>query len=129
MAASGPVGVAPDHADEMAPVLDDVALHRFIGGQPATREELRDRYTQQAVGRSPDGAQRWLNWIIRRRDTGQAVGTTQATVRDDEGLLVAEVAWVVASVHPQHHASMAVAQAVGLSPTDVVTDGEVRWQG
>ncbi len=149
----------PEHADEMAPLLDDVALHTFIGGEPATREELRDRYARLAVGRSPDGSQRWLNWIIRRQDTGRPVGTTQATVREEDGMLVADVAWVVASahqrqgfareaaglmvrwlrrqgvdavvahVHPRHHASMAVARAVGLSPTDLVEDGEVRWEG
>jgi RimJ/RimL family protein N-acetyltransferase len=149
----------PDHADEMAPLLDDVALHTFIGGEPASAEELRDRYTRQVVGRSPDGSERWHNWVIRRRDTGEPVGTTQATLREEEGWLVAEVAWVVASahqrqgfareaaglmvrwlrehgvdavvahVHPQHHASMAVARSVGLGPTDVIADGEVRWTG
>lgn len=56
----------PEHADEMAPLLDDAELHTFIGGQPATRDELRDHYTRQVVGRSPDGSQRWLNWIVRR---------------------------------------------------------------
>jgi len=148
-----------DHAGEMAPLLDDVALHTFIGGEPATLEGLRDRYTRQVIGRSPDGSQRWLNWVIRRRDTGQAVGTTQATVSEEDGVLTADVAWVVASsqqrqgfareaavvmvqwlrshgvdavvahVHPRHQASMAVAAAVGLRPTDVVADGEIRWQG
>ena len=33
-----------DHAAEMAPLLDDEALHRYIGGHPATQRELRDRY-------------------------------------------------------------------------------------
>ncbi len=51
----------PEHADEMAPLLDDAALHTFIGGVPATPDELRGRYTRQVVGRSPDGSQRWLN--------------------------------------------------------------------
>ena len=154
----------PEHADEMAPLLDDAALHTFIGGEPATRDALRDRYARQAVGRSPDGSQRWLNWVVRRRGDGQAVGTAQATVTAEHGVLTAEVAWViavphqgqgyareaadvmvrwlrhpdarsrgvdvvVAHVHPQHQASMAVARALGLSPTDTIVDGEVRWQG
>lgn len=72
----------PEHADEMAPLLDDVQLHTFIGGQPATSDELRDRYTRQVVGRSPDGLRHWLNWVMRRRDNGRAVGTTQATVSE-----------------------------------------------
>jgi hypothetical protein len=35
-----------EHADEMVAVLDDLDLHVFIGGQSATREELRARYEQ-----------------------------------------------------------------------------------
>ncbi len=35
--------LGPEHADELAPLLDDVALHTFIGGEPATRDALRDR--------------------------------------------------------------------------------------
>jgi len=150
--------LCPEHADEMAPLLDDVGLHTFIGGAPATRDELKGRYIRQVVGRSPDGSQRWLNWVVRRRDSGQAVGTTQATVSEHDAGLTADVAWVigasqqrqgyaqeaakvmvrwlrhqgvevvVAHLHPQHQASIAVARAVGLAPTDTVVDGEVRWQ-
>lgn len=148
-----------EHADEMVTVLDDADLHVFIGGQPATREELRARYEQLVVGHSRDGTQRWFNWVIRRRDDGRAAGTVQATVTEHERTLTAEIAWVigtgqqrqgfareaaramvawlreqgvttvVAHVHPQHEASMAVARAVGLAPTEAVVDGEVRWEG
>lgn len=149
-----------DHAQEMAPLLDDPALHVFTGGRPDTPDELRERYARQAAGRSPDGSARWCNWIVRRRDTGAAVGVMQATViEDDDHGSVAEVAWVVASaqqrqgyareataamvawlrahgvglviahVHPEHRASMAVARAVGLRPTELTVEGEVRWQG
>ena len=147
-----------DHADEMAPLLDDAQLHTFIGGEPATVEELRDRYGRLTTGHSPDGRERWLNWIVRRRADGRAVGTVQATVGDVGGNRVAEVAWVVARpyqgegyareaaecmvgwlrghaviavrahVHPGHTASQGVARAIGLIPTATVVDGEVRWQ-
>lgn len=139
-------------------MLDDVELHTFIGGEPASRDELGDRYIRHVVGRSPDGSQRWLNWVARRRDSGQAVDTTQATVSEQDDQLTADVAWVIgrshqregyaheaaqvmvwwlqhhgvevviAHVHPQHHPSIAVARAVGLAPTDTIVDGEVRWQ-
>jgi RimJ/RimL family protein N-acetyltransferase len=148
-----------EHADEMVAVLDDPDLHVFIGGRPATREELRARYEQLVVGHSRDGSERWLNWVIRRRDDGRPVGTVQATVTSKDHALAAEIAWVigtgqqrqgfareaaramvgwlrergvttiVAHVHPQHEASMAVARALGLSPTEAVVDGEVRWEG
>ena len=46
----------PDHARELAPVLDDPALHAFTGGAPESEEQLHARYTRQAAGQSPDGA-------------------------------------------------------------------------
>ncbi|MHB1886743.1 MAG: GNAT family N-acetyltransferase, partial [Acidimicrobiales bacterium] len=45
-----------EHAEEMAPLLDDPQLYRFTGGRPATVSELRDSYCRQVVGRSPDGS-------------------------------------------------------------------------
>ena len=147
------------HAVEMAPLLDDRRLHVHIGGEPATPEELQEKYARQAVGWSPDGRQRWLNWISRRRADGRAVGIAQATVTETDGVLCAEIGWLVVSeqqgqgyateaarlvvawlrgrgvgrliahIHPRHGASQAVARALGLAPTQLVVDGEVRWLG
>jgi RimJ/RimL family protein N-acetyltransferase len=147
-----------EHAREMAPLLDDPQLHAFIGGRPAGLAELEERYRRQAAGRSADGTQRWLNWVVRRLDDEGAVGTVQATVADEAGALTAAVAWVIATpyqgrgyareaaavmvewlrrsgvarvvahIHPRHAASAAVARAVGLAPTEVVVDGEIRWE-
>ncbi|WP_347590955.1 GNAT family N-acetyltransferase [Acrocarpospora sp. B8E8] len=141
-------------ADDMVEVLAGQDLYAFIGGTPPTLTELRNRYAKLAAGRSPDGRQEWLNWIIRRRNDNQAIGTVQATVADGG----AEIAWVVglpwqghgyareaarllveelatrgvrhlrAHIHPDHHASMAVASHVGLAPTDHFHDGERRWE-
>ena len=143
-----------EHADELMPVLDDSSLHAFVGGELA---ELRGRYRRQVVGRSPDGSQRWLNWLVRG-ENAEALGTVQATVSEKEDELTAEVAWVIgtahqgqgyageaaevlvtwlqqqgvqtliAHVHPEHEASMAVARAIGLAPTETVLDGEIRWE-
>lgn len=150
--------LCPEHADELAPVLDDVTLHRFIGGKPLGVEELRARFERQADGWSADGRDRWLNWMVRQRGTGQGVGTVQATVMNSEPGVVAELAWVIGSAHqrqgfakeaaavmagwlrsrgvdhlrahvnPGHDASMAVAYSIGLRPTEVMVDGEVRWE-
>lgn len=144
-----------EHADEMAAVLADPALHTFIGGAPATPEALRSRYEAMVAG-SPDPAESWLNWVIRLRAESCPTGTVQATITD--GGLVAEIAWVVgtpwqgrgiateaaralvgwldatavrtivAHVHPDHAASAAVAAAAGLAPTDERHDGEIRWR-
>lgn len=147
----------PEHADELAPLLDDPRLYQFTGGGPVSLAQLRLRFERLASGFSTDGSERWLNWLVRRRDTGQPVGTVQATVSDHNGEITAALAWVivvphqgqgyareaarlievwlqqqgvaamVAHIHPHHQASMAVARALGLAPTDTVVEGEVRW--
>ena len=149
----------PDHARELAPVLDDVALHAFIGAAPASETELRARFTRQAAGQSPDGTQGWLNWVARDRATNAPVGRVQATISDGDDGRSAELAWVVATsrqgeglateaagaamdwlrdrgvtsfvahIHPEHHASAGVARHLGLAATDVWHEGEVRWVG
>jgi RimJ/RimL family protein N-acetyltransferase len=148
----------PEDADELARVLDDRSLHRFTGGEPLRVEDLRARIERQSQGHSPDGRELWLNWLVRERSTGRAVGTVQATVRGVEPTEVAELAWVIgtphqghgfakeaaalmaawlqeqgvarlrAHVHPQHGASMAVAHSIGLAPTGVIRDGELRLE-
>lgn len=144
-----------EHATELVVVLDDSRLHEFTGGRPESLDELAARYARQVTGRSADGTQQWLNWVLRRRDDGRAAGHVQATVVDD----TAEVAWVVgtvhqghgfaregaramadwlaahgvrrlvAHVHPDHAASAAVARSLGMLATDDVVDGELRWLG
>jgi RimJ/RimL family protein N-acetyltransferase len=146
-----------EHAEETAPLFDDERLHRFIGGRPATVDELRSRYARQVLGRSADGCERWFNWIVRHHGMGAAIGMVQATVTSQQNVPAADVAWVIASssqrrgyareasaamvawlrtqgasvitahIHPDHTGSIAVARALGLTPTDVMVRGEVRW--
>ena len=86
-----------EHAQEMTPLLDDPGLHVFIGGQPASMRDLQEQYRRQVMGRSSNGLQCWLNWVLRRREDGAAVGTVQATVTEEQDGPVAEAAWVVAA--------------------------------
>ena len=149
--------LAVGDAEEMATVLGDPRLHEFIGGTPATLDELRERYRRLAAG-SGDPAERWLNWTIRTTDAGTAVGTLQATISTaSEGRSRAHVAWVigvqwqgrgyateaacglvewlqihgvveiVAHIHPAHRASAGVARRAGLGPTGERRDGETVW--
>ena len=55
---------------------------------------LAQRYARLAARRSPDGHQLWGNWVMRVRDTGDAVGTMQAgwTVAAEE-VKDGEVRW------------------------------------
>ncbi len=87
-----------DHADEMAPLLADAELYTFTGADPPTLDELRARYARQVTGRSPDGVESWLNWIVRRRDDGRAVGFVQAAISPDPpppAPVTAVLAWVM----------------------------------
>ena len=68
------------HADELFPLLSDVALYRYLDyGPPASAEYLAGVYAQLAERRSPDGSEIWLNWLVRQ-EAGQAIGYIQATV-------------------------------------------------
>ena len=85
-----------EHAEEMAVVLSDPALHTFIGGAPLSPADLRARYERLVAG-SPDPAVSWCNWVLRLRTESRLVGTVQATISaghplDGHG---AEIAWVV----------------------------------
>jgi len=109
----------PEHAGDLFPVLDDPRLHTFTGGAPDTREELRARVARQAAGVSPDGRRGWLNWVLRRREGGDVVGTVQATLTrvadgpaESPGALQAELAWVVGSEHQGHGYATEAAEAV-----------------
>jgi RimJ/RimL family protein N-acetyltransferase len=147
--------LAVGDAEEMVAVLGDERLHAFTGGRPPNLAELRARYARLVAGRSPDGTEQWRNWIVRLRD-GRAVGTVQATIT--AGGRAAEVAWVIAvawqgqglaaeaagglvawleaggvqtitaHVHPDHHASAAVAARAGLAATGELRDGERVWR-
>jgi RimJ/RimL family protein N-acetyltransferase len=150
--------LAVHHAEEMVDVLGDPELHTFMGGEPATLAELRARYQRLEVGPSPYNQEGWLNWIVRRRDDGQAVGTVQATVAPGARGPRASVAWVIAvpyqgeglgceaagalvgwlrdhsvtdilaSIHPENLASAGVAQHVGLTRTAESAGDEVIWR-
>lgn len=147
-----------DAADEMVSVLSDPELYKYTGGQPPTLEQLREEYTTEVAGQSADGAQWWLNWVVRWRHSKEPVGYVQATVEDLDGTRVAEIAWVISAAHqrqgvateasnamiewlgsfgvqlvaahilPNHDASAAVARRLGLHRTEIWVDGEIRWE-
>ena len=80
------------HAGELYPVLIDPALYTFTDEkEPGSETAFRERLQRLETRTSPDGAQHWLNWVVRN-DAGTAVGYVQATV-DPDG--TAEVAYVI----------------------------------
>lgn len=146
----------PEDAEPMLEVLSDRRMYEFTGGGPRTLDQLRERYRLHAVGHSPDRTQRWFNWIVRPRGEEAPVGVVQATVT--AGGTEAEVAWEIgtahqghgyageaaiamidwlestgvrrisAFIHPDHAASIRVAERAGLVRTEELVDGEFRWR-
>jgi len=120
-----------------------------------TRDGLEKWIELVAPGHSPDGSEIWKNWVVRLRDDARAIGTVQATIVGDEATLAwtigsawqghgyakeaaaavvlwvatSGVVWVRAAIHPEHHASAAVARSIGLAPTTETAEGEVVWGG
>ena len=149
--------LSPDDAPEMTKVLADPALYQYTGGTPPTVEGLTGQYTVQSRGHSTDRTETWINHLVVFETSGKALGYVQATIPVSgqpteiawvigapwqrngyasaaAALLLAELAdmgvkQVIAHIHPDHEASAAVARRIGMSPTDEVVDGEVRWEG
>lgn len=150
--------LSPDHAEEMAVVLNDRRLHTYIGGEPLTLPELKARYARLATGPGPFHQEGWLNWIVRRRRDAQAIGTVQATVTPGDRGPQAAVAWVIAvpyqgfgfaseaatalvawlrahcvkgihaTINPANAPSEAVARRIGLLPTEDYSGDELIWR-
>ncbi len=73
--------IRADHAGAMFDGLHEPSLYAYQTDEPPDdMASLRERYAQLATGDSPAGDQHWLNWILVRRDTGQAAGYVQATL-------------------------------------------------
>ena len=67
------------HAREMFGVLSDPAIYEFENAPPASEEWLTSCYQRLEQRHSPDGNERWLNWVIRL-PSGELAGYVQATV-------------------------------------------------
>lgn len=143
-------------ADDLFPLLKDPALGRFTGeAPPADVGALRAGFAAWETRRSPDGAELWLNWVVRLKDGARAVGLVQATVGDGAAAIAwtigtdfqrqgfateagnALIAWlrgslgvpsIVGSIHPDNVASQTAAQRIGLRPTNRLHEGEVVWE-
>lgn len=70
------------HAQQMFAVLCDPAIYEYENQPPPSLQWLRERYEKLETRRSADGAQQWLNWVIRLPD-GRLAGYVQATVHPE----------------------------------------------
>jgi RimJ/RimL family protein N-acetyltransferase len=143
-------------AGDLFPLLDDPELGRFTGELPPDDvDALRARFERWERRRSPDGTELWLNWVVRLRADGRAIGVLQATVADGGTAIAWTIgtafqrqgfateagrsllpwlratigeATIVAWIHPDHTASQAVARRIGMRPSDRVRGGEIAWE-
>jgi len=83
------------HAGEMFAVLSDPAIYEHENQPPSSVEWLRVRFGKLESRRSADGAEQWLNWVVRRAGVG-LIGYVQATVRADGS---AAIAYELSSAH------------------------------
>ena len=74
----------------MFALLCDPKIYRYENQPPRSLEWLRERFTKLESRRSPDGREKWLNWVIRL-ESGEAAGYVQATVHDDGHAAIAYV--------------------------------------
>jgi len=143
------------HADALADALADPAVYAFTGGSPEDALWWRTRLAFLEPGRSPDGRELWLNWVIELSATSEIVGYVQATVTGAS----ADVAYVLGTrwqghgyaleatramidhlmddlgaeeirawIAENHIASQTVALGCGLVPTgEIDGDGERLW--
>ena len=80
------------HAEEMFAVLSDPAIYEYENEPPRSLEWLRERFRKLESRRSPDGEEKWLNWVIRL-SSGELIGYVQATVhRDGRAAIAYELA-------------------------------------
>ena len=89
-----PLAVA--HAAEMFGPMSAAATYAYLPEDPPESiASLQQRYVQLERGRSANGRERWLNWIVRL-GSGQCAGYVQATVHPGS---TADFAFVFAPEH------------------------------
>jgi len=87
------------HAEAMFKVLREPRLYRYLDyPPPPSVEHLRAVYERLEKRKSPDGADRWLNWVVRE-NAGPPIGFVQATVLPGGAAWVAYVIGVARQGH------------------------------
>ena len=142
------------HAKAMFPILSDKGLYKFTGEEPPFSEiDLQEKYRKLESRKSPNGTERWLNWLVSLVQNDVPIGYVQTTISQSG----ADIAWVIGSqwqgngyaseaaialvewlqiidtkviralINPNHLASQRVASNAGLGNTESVEDGEEIW--
>jgi [ribosomal protein S5]-alanine N-acetyltransferase len=73
------------HAADLADALLDARVYTYIAGDyPNTVDALADKFEKMAAGAPPHFVnETWLNFAVRVRETGVAIGVLESTVIED----------------------------------------------
>jgi ribosomal-protein-alanine N-acetyltransferase len=71
------------HAKELWELFSDLRLHEFVPTEPPTLEAQQQRCMRWSRGRSPDGAEIWINWAARDKMSGSLIGHFQVGIKTD----------------------------------------------
>lgn len=78
------------HAAELFLLLADPHLYLYVPGEPpANVAALEEQCKRMASPASPPPGDRWLNWVLRAKESGSRIGRVQATIRDDRSAYLA----------------------------------------
>lgn len=81
------------HATDTYAQLQNEEIYHYIPDlPPLTVESLKMHYADLAQGASSE-SEKWLNWVIAKKECDEIVGTLQSTVMLDEG--IAYIAYVI----------------------------------
>ena len=82
------------HAGELYQPLQDQRIYTYIPEEPPqSLEALRHRYAFLEKGKSGDGKEDWLNWVLYKNgESDHPLGTMQASVRPNEN---ADIAFII----------------------------------
>src|SRR5687768_1368282 len=79
------------HAEKLWPVLADLRIYGFLDAEPpASLQALAERFRKLEQGRSDDGDEIWLNWLVQTTE-GTCIGFVQATIFADRSAAIAFV--------------------------------------
>jgi ribosomal-protein-alanine N-acetyltransferase len=86
------------HAADLHPVLADPRIYLYVPDKlHPTVDSLAHRYALLERGAPAGERDVWLNWALWRTDTGECIGTLQATVTPDShayiGYTLGPLAW------------------------------------
>ena len=72
----------------MFSVLSDPAIYEYEGVPPPSEEKLANGFRRRETRVSPDGREKWLNWVVRL-PSGELCGYVQGTVYESGAAYVA----------------------------------------